>query len=136
LQRIEALTAGDQHDDETGHDAAGEPQDRPAREQAAANGAGVDDRVVVAPVARTGVTMTDPQPGEWMTLAEIAARFGVVAATVRGWVRRGLLPAERWRPPPPGRQPRIRVRAVDVEAFEHWYYRRGPRPPWIDDPEP
>ena len=43
---------------------------------------------------------------EWMTLAEVAARFGVGDKAVRGWIDRGLLPAERRTVPGAGGRPR------------------------------
>jgi hypothetical protein len=69
---------------------------------------------------------------EWLTVAAVAARLGVIAGTVRTWIMRGLLPAERRTAPGAGGKPRVWVRATDVAAFERWYYRRGPKPPWLD----
>jgi hypothetical protein len=76
----------------------------------------------------------DPQPGEWMTIAEVAARCGVVIGTVRNWIERGLLPVERAPVPGAGGRLRVRVRAADVAAFEHWHFWGGPRPPWLGGP--
>jgi excisionase family DNA binding protein len=55
-----------------------------------------------------------------MQVREVAERFGVDVSTVRGWIKRKLLPAqwfggvwlvdkadvERFTPPPPGRPPK------------------------------
>ena len=71
---------------------------------------------------------------EWMTVPEVAVRFGVVDGTVRGGVLRGLLPAERRREPGASGAPRVWVRTADAEAFGRWYYRGGPRPAWLDEP--
>jgi excisionase family DNA binding protein len=75
----------------------------------------------------------DRNGAEWMTVAEIAVRFGVTVETVRGWVRRGILPVGRWTAPGAPGAPRIRIRRADVRAFAERYYRGKPRPPWLDE---
>jgi excisionase family DNA binding protein len=76
----------------------------------------------------------DRNGAEWMTVAEIAVRFGVTVETVRGWVRRGILPVGRWTAPGAPGAPRIRIRRADVRAFAERYYRGKPRPAWLDEP--
>jgi len=77
----------------------------------------------------------DRNGAEWMTVAGIAVRFGVTVDTVRGWVRRGILPVGRWTAPGAPGAPRIRIRRADVRAFAERYYRGKPRPAWLDEPD-
>jgi hypothetical protein len=77
--------------------------------------------------------MQRPAP-DLLTLAEVAARVGVTAETVRGWVGRGLIPvAVRERS---GDGDRILVRWADVRAFGEFYAIGKERPAWLDDPDP
>jgi excisionase family DNA binding protein len=78
----------------------------------------------------------DRNGAEWMTVAEIAVRFGVTVETVRGWVRRGILPVGRWNVPSAPGVARIQIRRADVRAFAERYYRGKPRPAWLDEPTP
>jgi excisionase family DNA binding protein len=80
------------------------------------------------------VTM-DADDTEWLTVAEVADRFGVGAPAVRSWVARGLLPAAR-RPAPGTRgNTRILIRRADVRAFAERYYRGRARPAWLHEPD-
>jgi excisionase family DNA binding protein len=78
----------------------------------------------------------DAGDAEWMTVAEVADRFGVGVRTVRTWVRRGLLPGGRWGAPGSPGAPRIRIRRADVRAFAERHSWGQPRPAWLDAPDP
>jgi excisionase family DNA binding protein len=76
----------------------------------------------------------DTNDAEWMTVAEVAERFGVGAQAVRGWIDRGLLPAERRARPGTRGSPRVVVRRADVRPFAERYYLGRSRPAWLDEP--
>jgi len=73
-----------------------------------------------------------PAPG-LLTFAEVAARVGVAAGTLRKWVDRGLIPVaavER-----SGSGSRRWVRWADVRAFGELHCLGKDRPAWLDEPD-
>jgi excisionase family DNA binding protein len=85
----------------------------------------------IAAGAGRDATTNDP---DWLTVAEVAARFGVGVQTVYKWIRRGLLAAEAH----PGKHPAptYRVRRADARAFAELHSVGKPRPAWLDAPDP
>ena len=79
--------------------------------------------------------MMHANDAEWMTVAEVAVRFCVTMATVRTWVRRGLLPVGRWSAPGIPGAPRILISRADVRAFAERYYLGKSPPAWLDEPD-
>ena len=73
------------------------------------------DRANKLPHARTA--SADPGAGPF-TVAEVAARFGVGAATVRTWIDAGELKAVNCSRSTRSKKPRLRITAVALAEFE------------------
>ena len=90
-------------------------------------------RVSVGDLKSGTYTLTLTARSSGGALGEATVDF-LIDGTVRTWIMRGLLPAERRTAPGAGGKPRVWVRATDVKVFARWYYRSGPRPAWLDEP--